>query len=99
MIRQVFTGFKIKMYEKSEYPYVLYFLEQLLNIFDKNAQYFIKKMDKQYIQAFVDETLVHKRKKKFDGNVRKMFTETQFRKAQHYYIRGLHRLIAVLLAK
>lgn len=56
-------------------------------------------MDKQYILAFTEETLVHKRKKKFDPNVRKMFTDTQFKRAQRYYIRALHFIIAVLLAK
>ena len=56
-------------------------------------------MDKQYITAFNENTLVHKRKKKFDTNVRKMFTDTQFKKALHFYIRALHRILAVLLAR
>ena len=56
-------------------------------------------MDKQYIMAFNEQTLVHKRKKKFDMNVRKMFSDTQFKKALHFYIRSIHRIIAVLQIK
>ena len=96
MIRQMLVGFKIGMYEQCEYPYVLYNLETLLGVSDRNAQYFLKKMDKQYITAFNEGTLVHKRKKKFDANVRKMFTDTQFKKALHFYIRAFHRILVVL---
>lgn len=97
MIKQLFSGIEIDLYQHYEYPYVFYLLENLLAVYDRNSQIFLKKFDKTYIQSFFDDTLNNKKKKKTNEATRKYFTDTVFKKALHYYVRSLHRLFFILV--
>lgn len=72
-------------------------LENLLAVYDRNSQVFMKKFDKTYYQSFIDDSLNNKKKKKISEANRKYFTDTVFKKALHYYVRSIHRLLFVMV--
>lgn len=76
---------------------MFYLLENLLAVYDRNSQVFLKKFDKIYYQSFFDDSLNNKKKKKISETSRKYFTDCVFKKALHYYVRSLHRLLFVLV--
>lgn len=59
----------------------------------------MKKFDKTYYQSFVEDTLNNKKKKKVPEATRKYFTDSIFKKALHYYVRSIHRLLFVLVQR
>lgn len=66
-------------------------------VYDRNSQIFLKKFDKNYYQSFVEDSLNNKKKKKVSEATRKYFTDSIFKKALHYYVRSIHRLLFVLV--
>lgn len=97
MIKQLFIGIETQVYQHYEYPYVFYLLENLLAVYDKNSQVFLKKFDKIYYQSFFEDSLNNKKKKKINEATRKFFTDSIFKKALHYYVRSLHRIFFILV--
>ena len=46
--KQIFVGFQTNIYEPNECLYVMYVLENFLNIFERNSQIHLRKIDKKY---------------------------------------------------
>lgn len=51
MVKQMLVGFENLLYEDSEIKYVLYVLEGVLAISQRNSQIFLKKIDKTILQS------------------------------------------------
>ncbi len=53
MIMQILTGFKINLYEPSEFKYVFYVLENILAINQRNSSIHFRQIDKSIIQSTI----------------------------------------------
>lgn len=51
MVRQLLVGFEIKIYEAPELKYVLYVLDNLLTVFERNSQVHLRKIDKSLVPS------------------------------------------------
>jgi len=52
-IKQIFTGFETNIYQPHECIYTMYVVWNFLNIFERNSQIHLRKIDKIFLNNFL----------------------------------------------
>jgi hypothetical protein len=99
MIKQLFLGFELELYNESEYCIIYYFIDHIFSFLDRNFKNVLSKYDKDFIVAYQTKQGYDKKKKKLTDFQRKFFFEHLYYKAVENYARVMLRISYLVIYK
>jgi hypothetical protein len=99
MVKQLFMGFELELYNEAEHCIIFYLLDHVFSFLDRNCRGVISKYDKEFLVAYQSKELNDKKRKRITPFQKKFFYEHIFYRALEAYSRCMMKITYLIIFK